>query len=89
MAKFTLKTNVAGFNEARNSADALADLHARAQRVADAAAAAAGLGADDFVVVDSSNATRARVVVIAATEPAIAAEATDRVLTLALQAAAG
>lgn len=89
MTKFILKINIPGFNEVRNSPDAQADLHARGQRIADAANTAAGLGDEDFIVIDSPNATRGRVVVIAASEQAAAAEAQDRVLTNALQAGAG
>jgi N-formylglutamate amidohydrolase len=81
MSTLRFKINVPGFNQARNDPRILAELHSMGESIA----AAAG-GAPDFVVNDAPNATRARVVVIAATAKAKRAEAKHRTLTKALDA---
>lgn len=70
----------AAFNEFRSQAAIAAELHARGEAIA----AAAGEG--DFKVIDSPNRTRARVIVITATEEGKQLEATDRALSKALDA---
>lgn len=84
MSKFRLEINIDGFNELRRSQAIQDDLHARAVRVAEAAG-----GAPDFEVIDDPSKSRARVVVRTATEAGRRAEATDRALTGALDAARG
>lgn len=84
MSKFRLKIHPEGFNAVRKSPELQADLHRRA-----AAIAAAAGGGEDFQVIDSPSGTRARVVVITATEKAKAMEAAHRALTRALDAGRG
>jgi len=84
MTKFKLEINVPGFNEARNDPAILSDLMSRGRRIASAAG-----GEPDFEVIESSTASRARVVVVTATPKAMRAEATDRALTRAFEAGRG
>jgi hypothetical protein len=84
MSKFRLKVHNDGFNEVRTAPAIVDDLLARGHRIASAAG-----GEPDFVVHESSNATRARVVVVTATAKGMEAEAHDRKLTRALDAGRG
>lgn len=80
LSKLTLHND--GFNEVRNSPAIQQKLHSMGEAIA----AAAG-GEPDFVVIDSPNATRARVIVVTATVDGERAEATDRKLSKAFDAA--
>lgn len=84
MSKFKLKLEIPGFNEARRSAGVESDLLARGHAVA----AAAG-GEPDYVVVSRPSASRARVLVLTATNTARRDEAKHRTLTRAFNAARG
>lgn len=71
----------AAFNHVRKSAGVREALASAGHAIADAAG-----GEPNFVVVETENASRARVLVITATAEAMTAEATDRRLTTALNA---
>ncbi|MGY4859509.1 hypothetical protein [Cryobacterium sp. AP23] len=81
MSKFRLEINIPGFNEVRRSPDVQGDLMKRANAIS----AAAG-GAEDFLVINATGQTRARVVVVTATMDAMKAEAEDQALTRAFDA---
>ena len=76
-----IELNAAGVRSLLQSSDVQADLQGRAERIA----AAAG-GAPDFVAESRVGATRARASVRTATFDGMRAEATDRVLSRALDA---
>jgi hypothetical protein len=88
MAKFRLEIDVAGFNATRNDPAIQAKLDAMGEAIAAQANAATG-GSADFIAVPSPNATRARTVVVTATSAGKRAEAKDRVLSTAFDAARG
>lgn len=72
-----------GFNAVRRSEGVRADLMARAERIRDAT------GVDGFVAIATDNASRSGVLVVANTFEARRAEATDKVLTKAIDAGRG
>lgn len=72
-----------GFNAVRKSEGVRADLMARAERIRDAT------GVEGFAVIPTDNASRAGVLVVANTRAARLAEATDKVLTKAIDAGRG
>lgn len=78
---FKLELNIEGWNEARNAPDVKAFLYAEAMRIAEQAG-----GEPDFVVIDSSHASRARYVVVTATTKGRRDEAEYRVLSRAFGA---
>jgi arginine/ornithine N-succinyltransferase beta subunit len=80
MSAVKFKLTRGALREIRNSPEVIADLEARAGRIA----AAAGEGVEVLPAEKGRN--RARVAVITATFPAILAEAKDRTLTRALSA---
>lgn len=82
MAKVKIKFNRAGFNAARRDPAVKADIHRRAQAIANAAG-------EGFVVIDTDNAGRSGSMVVAETFEARRAEATDKVLTKAIDAGRG
>lgn len=84
MGSFKLTIIPAGFNETRNDPRIQDDLHARGDRIAEAAG-----GSPDFEVIDAPNETRARVVVKTSTKKGRHLEATERALTRALDAGRG
>lgn len=88
MPAFQFKINSAGVRELLRSAAVQADLKERADRIAAAANAAAGLQ-DGFIVDTDVGANRARAVVLTATADAMVAEATDRTLTRSIDAGRG
>lgn len=82
MAEVRIELNRAGVRELLRSPEVLADLQARAERVA----AAAG-GGEDFVAESSLGPNRARASARTASNRGRSLEATDRTLTRALDAA--
>jgi hypothetical protein len=78
MSKFRLEINIEGFNEVRRQPTVRSYL----QQAADRIAANAG-GEPDYIVVDATNRTRARYLVITATAQAMRDEAVHRTLTRA------
>ncbi|MFJ4166290.1 hypothetical protein ACIPY5_12100 [Microbacterium sp. NPDC089698] len=78
---FRFEIDVAGFDAFRRSQPVNDELVAAGQRIAQAAG-----GAPDFEVVQRPSKSRARVLVRTATPAGMAAEATDRALTRALDA---
>jgi len=84
MSELRLELHNDGFNEVRRSPALQQELHRRGQKVVDAAG-----GAPDFQVIDSPSSSRARVIVTTATTAGRKAEATDRALTRAFDAARG
>lgn len=79
----TIKLNAQALREIRNSPEVVAELEARAQRIA----AAAGDGME--VKPTETGKNRARVAVVTATPSAMYREAKDRALTRALDAGRG
>ena len=73
----------AGFNAVRRSDGVRADLKARAERIRDAT------GVEGFAVIETDNASRSGALVVANTYAARKAEATDKVLTKAIDAGRG
>lgn len=82
IGRIRIELNVPGFNEYRKQPGIQGDLHDMGERIADAAG-----GGDDYAVVDdTSNPTRARVVVKTDSFKAMADEAKNRTLSRALDA---
>lgn len=82
MKKVKLEFNRVGFNAVRHDPAIVADIRRRAEAIA----AAAG---DGFEVIDTDNPGRAGAMVVANTFEARRAEATDKVLTKAIDAGRG
>lgn len=82
MKKVKLEFNRAGFNAVRHDPAIVADIRRRAEAIA----AQAG---DGFEVIETDNASRAGALVVATTYAARKAEATDKVLTKAIDAGRG
>ncbi len=72
----------AGFNAVRRSEGVRADLLARAEKIRDAAG-------EGFAVIQTDNPSRSGALVVANTNAARRAEATDKVLTKAIDAGRG
>ncbi|SEE82518.1 hypothetical protein SAMN04489740_2686 [Arthrobacter alpinus] len=81
--KIKIVPNIEGFNAVRRSEGVRADLLARAERILEAT------GVDGFVIVKTENPQRSGVMVVANTSEARKAEATDKVLTKAIDAGRG
>lgn len=85
MGSVRIEIDVNGFNEFRNQPALVDAIHNAAQRIATAAG-----GSPDFVVRDFPDMrTRARSIVVTATEKGMRAEAERRALTKALDAGRG
>ena len=84
MTKLRIEINVPGFNAVRRSQAVMDDLLTRGMAIQDATGSPG-----DFEVIESPTSTRARVVVVTATQNGRRLEATDRVLTRAFNAARG
>lgn len=80
--KVRIELNIAGFNAVRRSPEVRSDLKRRAEAIA----AQAGEG---FEVIETDNPSRAGAMVVAATKDARLAEATEKVLTKAINAGRG
>lgn len=85
MSKFKLEIHPEGFNQARHDPRIQADLMRRANAIR----AAAGGTPEDFTVVDSPHAARARVVVLTTSYKGMLAEARHRALSRAFNAGQG
>lgn len=81
--KIKIEMIPAGFSGTMRSAEVKADLKARAERVRDAT------GVEGFEVIETDNAGRSGALVVATTYEARKAEATDKVLTKAIDAGRG
>lgn len=81
--KIKIEMIPAGFVETMRSAEVRADLKSRGERIRDAT------GVDGFEVIETENAGRAGVLVVANTIQARRAEAKDKVLTRAIDAGRG
>lgn len=79
-----VKFHYDGFDALRKDPAVEAELLRRAQAIADAAG-----GEPDFLVINDPTPSRARVVVVTATDKAMHEEATNRTLTNALSAGRG